>query len=288
MESNCAGVKIYSALAFLLVIAFLQNGCQKPLNELNSNTPLLDSIVGNNSSIHFIYDGQGRVIEDRYQLVDTLEERNVYEYHADERAPFTKKHFIKSGITPDKIAVYRYNTNGQKIYDSTYEPASGYYTATNISYYGSGKIYLVQAQYTTPLNIFWRADTIYLNSNGNTDSLKCYWSTTQGNPGSWTYWYSTAFTQYNSAANIFKSLSSGNAALNVTAALPWGSFENYYPVVDYFNNNYCTAINTFSPDNATYQKQLQFNSNNLPVTGTVTYTNFTGYSDVKHYRFVYR
>ncbi|MGC4103776.1 hypothetical protein [Ferruginibacter sp.] len=278
----------------------VMHSCQKSPGTQNTVASQLDSIVSGNSSIHFMYDAQGRVIEDRYQVADTLQERNVYEYNGSDTMPAKKKHYHRWDANPDATSVFLYNSNKQKTYDSTYFPGSTDHTVIKLNYYASNRIAVLKDQnFANYTSHNWVADTVYLGSNQQIDSLRVYTGASQSIYGTWNYWYTSKFSQYDNQQNLFATLSSSRSDFYPIDLNNFGSFttNNFYPVLDYYNQtNACTIatdikyINYFGPYSL-FQKQFQFNADNLPVTEKITYTyTYMGnnFSTITDYRFVYK
>lgn len=297
------------AISFFVSISLLAAGagCKKSADTPNNttNTYQLDSVVSTNagvtSSLNFIYDGQGRVIEDRYQVGDTLEERYVYEYNGTDSIPFRKKHYRRLDHNPDAISVFQYNSSKQKLYDSTYFPASNDYFLIKIKYYASNRIAVLKDQvFANHTAHNWLADTLYFNTIGKLDSIRVHNGTSQSIFGSWRYWYTQKFTQFDSRQSIFAALSSSQCniyPMYINNNFGMFTIERFFPVVDYYNQFNCGKISTdillaagYGPY-STLDKQFTFNVDNMPISLTQTYTylyNGNNASTTTQYRFVYQ
>jgi hypothetical protein len=283
-------VNPYFITAIIVSLIFIWVGCQKSITQQPENATILDSIIVKNLSVHFIYDSRQRIIEERVQGGDTLAGRYTYEYNGNDSMPFRKNYFHSINTTPDLISLFYFNYNKQKVYDTTYSPGNNEHTVTYFNYYANNRISVMENWQPS----LWRADTIYLNNSGNIDSIRTYF--TGPVPGSLVYAGTTKFTQYDTHLNVFKSLSSNNCNY-YSILLPWSHWGDlisinypYYPVFDYYNTNYFTAVTTNTPfgNFDTYQKQIQFNSDNLPVSEKVIGSHYGNQSDTFNYRFVYR
>src|SRR5688500_13693326 len=111
--------------------------CQKdPVPPVSSLTGQLDSIISGDVTAKFIYDAQGRVIEDIFKRGDTVKERNIYFYEGASELPVKREFYHLGGTTPKFTSVIKYNAAGQKIADSTYE-GNGIVLQSTFSYFGS-------------------------------------------------------------------------------------------------------------------------------------------------------
>ena len=255
---------------------FLLFGCQKIISTQNNTSILLDSIITGNLSLHYVYDDQQRVIEERFNRLDSpMLIRRVYEYLGNNPLPFKRNHFSMANPSPDFSCVFSYNNNGQKIFDSSYyTPGSGFvgYSTTRFDYSVPSKIVVFKKlyYYTT----YDQMDTIFLNNNSNIDSIKTYWGSNNS------FWNCSAFLQYDPRLNKLKSLSINqcnyymsvpNNVGNFFAGAEFNGIQGI--ILDYFNSNYLLNLDYYNSSHnvfISYQTQYQFNSDDLPISRTMT------------------
>ena len=285
------------AISTISILITLLISCKKSDTYQPATTFLLDSVISSkNSNIHFIYDGQQRVIEEHFYNNDTFSLRNVYEYLGNNVLPVRKTSYSGLNSTPSYISSFQYNNNGQKIYDSTYyPPGSGNLIniVATLDYSTLGKIYVLQKYYPgfPGPGWIWRADTIYFNNNTrNIDSIRIFES--QYLTG-WYYLNTNVFTQYDIQPNYFNSL---NISSGDFYSLTYNQFGEYMYLpgsinLDLFNSNYSTRVSTNYLNASNYSVSLAqfiFNNYNLPVSERYIVTYPSGnYSDTTNFRFVY-
>ncbi|MEI2749287.1 MAG: hypothetical protein V9E88_11075 [Ferruginibacter sp.] len=281
-------IQLYNFL-FLLVTGIgstiLFQGCEKnsTVQPANLTARLIDSIIVDSSNLHFIYDAQERIVEERLVYNDSLYERNTYEYNSSGRMPFKRNHFNRDETTPEYISYFQYDGNDKKIFDSSYYFQYNAYILTSIYRNSPGKIIVTQTS-SFPQNM--RSDTIFTNTAGNADSIRSYYNSTQPF-GPLYHWHTATFAQFNNQENIFSSLNISQANFYIPGtAFNFGSYiHSYSPinipfVIDYLNTNYFTAFGTRTIWNGeifNIQKQIQFNSDNLPLEETVNFPPGSGY-----------
>ncbi len=140
----------------------------------------------------------------------------------------------------------------------------------------------------------WQSDTIYLSNNNNIDSVRHFMNRQQP-LGVLTYYGTTKFLQYNSLSNYFKSLSTSRC--NFYLPMPVENFGrsihqylgyDFALTFDFLNQNYFTDLSIVSVGGggitSNYQKQIQYNSDNLPIKETL----FVGGTPYSQTRLVYR
>lgn len=280
--------QLYAFLYLLLVVtasSLLFQSCQKEnaVQQTNLNARLIDSIIVETTNLHFIYDAQERIVEERLVYNDSLYERNTYEYNSSDPMPFKRNHFNRDETTPEYSTFFQYDANDKKIYDSSYYFQYNAYILSSINRTLPGKIIVTQTS-SFPQNM--RSDTIFINSAGNTDSIRSYYNSTQPF-GPLYHWHTATFGQFNNQENIFNSLNISHANFYIPGtAFNFGSYlHSYSPmnipnVIDYLNSNYYSAFSTqtiWNGDVFNIQKQIQFNSDNLPVEETINFPPGSGY-----------
>ncbi len=263
-------------LHFILFAVVIFSSCQKSGDSVQqpASSWKVDSIISGNTSLHFIYDSQGRVIEDRYQIGDTMEERNTYQYSGSDSMPFTKKRFTRQELNPSTVSYFQYNSKKQKIYDSTAFSDGTTYKTFRISYYATNRIGIISdmSAAPTPATRFhnWDADTIFLNSAGNIDSINVYTGLSQSIYGAWRFWYTEKYSSYDVLhPNVFTTLSTSQAnffTLSRSGSGRWGM--HFYHLINNFSSNFAAGwFLAYSPGttSAFTQKRYTYNSANLPV-----------------------
>ena len=265
---NISALSLSSFLISIVAI-FIIAGCQKNIGTNNTTNSLMpDSVITNNYSLHYIYDGQERVIEERMNRLDSLVllGRTVYEYIGTGLLPFKKTYFDGSNSNPTFSAEFNYNSSGKKTYDSAYFlPGSGYsnrYSLTKLDYSIFGRIIVFQKIHIVGTN-YTQIDTIVLNNSGNVDSVSGLYEVQK-------------HLQYDSRLNHLKPLSINqcnyyrskpdNCGFLFTSTGYNNSPEMH---LDYFDINYCTSIRAYNRFNNLLLDvgyQYHFNNDNLPIS----------------------
>ena len=270
-----------------LFVGFSIAGCQKNLDPQNIAAPLPDSVITGNLTLHYIYDAQERVIEERIDRLDSPNLiRRTYEYIGNDSLPWKRNTIFSSAGSANYSAVFSYNNLGQKTYDSAFfVPSVNYnsYSVITFDHAVPGRLAVTKnlAFYSS---IYTQKDTAFLNNNtGNIDSIRTYFNG---------MWGTTRYAPYDSRFNFLKALSINQC--NYYMSLPNNYAELYTGInshpdqlLDYFNTTYCTGFSWINYYNVTVgsgQYQYQFNADNLPILRTLTNTNGINLTT----RFVYR
>lgn len=288
-----------SAIVYFTIALFIFSvsaGCKKSENLRPASTGnLLDSIVTGSSSLHFIYDEQERVIEERFQTGDSLQERSTYEYIGSSFLPFKRNRYYRDNATPEYSAEFQYNSDGQKIYDSAYflsAALAGNYVTASLNYSAAGHIIVLQKAYGNDYLLQIRLDTLNINTAGKIDSLESYSNVSQPpSLNNMYYYYSIVFNQFDAAPNVLRSLSTSACNFYAVSAYNFGNCINSYSslMLDYYNASYPAKFSQRSfADNSVYVFQSQYNSLSLPVSQNVTGTYQANNYFNSQYRFVYR
>ena len=284
---------------FLLIFC----SCQKEVNSIVNNAPLLDSVIYYNGfddsvRLHFVYDGQDRVIEERISYKDTLRTRRVYAYNGNDPWPYQMTGYSNGDlVNPESKSFYQYNSSGRKIYDSTWAMPGSVYTGYKVSHF----------DYSTPSRLFISSsispayfqekDTLVFNTTGNIDSMYGKASYT---PGVWTGDNVWKFSLYETGENPLHNLSTAGA--RSFESIPGGSI--YYftgmsrlslsdEVMDYFAlNNFGSIVyqDRLHPSNSNTQQFQNFYDNNGQLVKQVIHSSYSNgtYNYTSAFRFVYR
>lgn len=288
---------IFRGYAALLVLSFFlvsHSSCKKSEDLfIPDNHHLIDSVVGEGKSVHFVYDNQQRIVEEYYQEVDSLKAHNTYHYNGNDSTPYRKDFYIGNESTPSYVGEFLYNAKHQKVYDSIYDVrnVAGYYRVNDINYDVPGRIDIVHRSGVVSGGGGFSdlKTTIYINSAGNMDSLRALYYINNGSSTLVVNHYSAVFSGYN-YANIFAASSISSCNFMAGDINTSGLFmsNDFFPVLDDFNTN-CFGRFVYNRENVgvfDYQSQFEFDANNRPVKQILQQTAGGGIS-TKSYRFVY-
>jgi hypothetical protein len=256
-----------SSIIIFVICSVLVGSCTKS-EVLNSQQILLDSVIMGSRNLKFMYDAQGRVIKERLVISDTLKMENTFFYNGMDSSPYMKSH-LSHHTSGHHFSYFKYNNSGDKVFDSTiylYNIVLGenWRIVVNIDYSINGKI--VVKQKVTPQGST-RIDTLYINNSGNTDSVKQY-VLYSNQP--LVHFGTVKPIKFNSIPNHLRTLSISRckfyqpeAFVNPASYAHSYNLEDFQLAFDYFNSNYIIQLQSF-------QKSIQFNSNNLPSSHTLT------------------
>ena len=269
----------YTLLLSVLFTAFIFSCEKDATSPENFMTYYPDSIIYNDQHIKFFYDAQKRVIEERYQIGDTIRDRFVYEYAGTSTLPSKRRYYSYFNTTPTFINDFVYDNNGRKIMDSvSYFTDANYYQKTTFDYYAPNRI----AINIEELDV--RDDTVYITSNGRIDSIRSYLTSTNGQPKF--HWYTKKFHQFDNQVNVFKFQNTSEARFH--NFFPYLSyFGQFNQMLEYFHQNnlmsYSIAVPNPTLPEYNYQKQIQYNQHNLPEIISIQ----TSYPQTFQFRITY-